>query len=103
MPLIIYIEEEIYARLVAAIVSGILSLADDVPVTHGLENVIFKRPYDTFHFLTSFYYCSKEIVFEHRFRVRTESKIFLSWNCVDVFGILTLQQGERFMQFLTWW
>lgn len=47
-------EEELYARLVATIVKGNLSLGNDATVTHSLDYVTFTRPYDTVYFLSKF-------------------------------------------------
>lgn len=71
-------EEEIYARRVAAIISGDMSLAADSLVIHSLHYVAFTRAYDTIQILGNVDYCLKEILCDQRFCVRMGSTLLVN-------------------------
>lgn len=58
-------------RRVVPIVRDNLSQADVTPVIYSLDQVAFKHPYHTLHFVTNFAFTLNEVTFEQRLRVPT--------------------------------
>lgn len=98
LPLILCAKENLYARRLAAIDGGNLSLTDDALDIHSLQYVSFTDPYNTLHFLSYFEYWLEDIAFQQRICVQKRSTSFDNWYFVDIFGILTGQREELSVQ-----